>query len=94
MSNAAFATSDDIRSRLRVTVATIAREIEGLSRQSATKEANDDPTRSLTLAWRDLVHQLDLGSEPERRECPICHHVGMAKATVCGFCWTKLTPEP
>lgn len=93
MNSTAFSASDDVRSRLRVTLATIEREISALSPQEPTQRASGGPTHALTLAWADLVHQLDLGPEPERRECPVCHHFGMAKATVCGFCWTKLTPE-
>lgn len=27
-----------------------------------------------------------------RRRCPKCGHEGMADATVCGYCWTKLVP--
>jgi hypothetical protein len=94
MDSTGISTSDDLRSRLRVTVAAIERELVSLSRQEPKeKDASDRPTHALTLAWSQLVHQLDLGPEPERRECPVCHNFGMIKATVCGFCWTQLSPD-
>jgi hypothetical protein len=46
----------------------------------------------MVAAVTDLVDQLALGSEPEVRECPVCKHIGMRAATLCGYCWTKLTP--
>jgi hypothetical protein len=38
------------------------------------------------------VGQLALGPEPEYRQCPACQHTVMRVATICGHCWTKLTP--
>jgi hypothetical protein len=94
MNSTGLSTSDDLRSRLRVTVATVERELASLSHQEPKeKDYRVGPTHALTMAWQELVRQLDLGPEPERRECPICHHFGMLKATVCGFCWTPLTPD-
>jgi len=33
-----------------------------------------------------------LAAHADRRVCPKCGHLGMAAATRCGYCWTKLTP--
>ena len=75
------------RSRLRATIATIDQEIASLPKQDGTSL----PTR-LAASWADLVEQMALGPEPETRECPVCEHIGMRAATVCGYCWTALTP--
>ena len=75
------------RSRLRATMATIDQEIASLPKQDSTSL----PTR-LAASWADLVEQMALGPEPETRECPVCEHIGMRAATVCGYCWTALTP--
>ena len=82
---------DPQRSRLRATVAAIEREISRLPRQG-TIDNGKSPPHALLSSWADLVRQLDLGPEPELRECPVCHYVGMRAATVCGHCWTKLEP--
>ena len=79
------------RSRLRATVARIESELSGLPRKAAAGDGNA-PTSALAAAWADLVEQLALGPEPELRECPVCGHVGMRAATLCGYCWTKMTP--
>lgn len=83
--------SDAARSRMRVTVAEIEREVAHLS-EGMAKDTSPNPLGALRAHWADLVAQLALGPEPERRECPSCHHFGMRAATVCGYCWTKLTP--
>jgi hypothetical protein len=60
------------------------------------RQVADDATGSspavLLASFADLVEQLALGPEPEVRECPVCKHLGMRAATLCGYCWTKLTP--
>lgn len=81
---------DAARSALRALVAGVDHELSRLPR-SGTKES-EDSTLALGTAWAALVKQLDLGPEPEVRACPVCQRIGMRAATVCGFCWTKLTP--
>jgi len=49
-------------------------------------------TNQLKKNWKELVTLLALGPEPEYRECPSCHGIGMRLATRCGFCWAKLPP--
>ena len=84
---------DAARSRLRATLATIEREISLLRAAGpATDDDRRGPAPGLSASFRDLVEQLGLGPEPEVRECPVCKHIGMRAATLCGHCWTKLTP--
>lgn len=78
---------DATRSRLRALVATIDREIALVPEQGAAK-----PSGGLLASWSELVGLLALGPEPEMRACPVCKRLGMREATLCGFCWTKLTP--
>jgi hypothetical protein len=82
---------DAARSRLRATVAMIEREISRLPRRVTDDEIRS-PANGLLASFTDLVEQLALGPEPEVRECPVCKHIGMRAATLCGYCWTKLTP--
>lgn len=83
---------DATRSRLRVTVATIERELSRLRRQ---EEADGNSSSDgLLTSFADLVDQLALGPEPEVRECPVCNSIGMRAATLCGNCWATLTPPP
>ncbi len=81
---------DSARSRLRATVATIEREISRLPRQ-VTDTDSTSPMNGLLASFADLVEQLELGPEPEVRQCPVCNQVVMLAATRCGYCWTKMT---
>lgn len=90
MNSPGLSVADAARSRLRTTVATLEREISRLPRQ-ATGDSKD-PSDGLLASFTDLVEQLALGPEPEVRHCPVCRHIGMRAATLCGYCWTKLTP--
>lgn len=76
---------DPARSKLRATVATIERQLAEMPREGNVSDG-------LRSAVADLVHQLALGPEPELRACPSCGKHGTRAATICGFCWTKLTP--
>jgi hypothetical protein len=81
------------RSRLRSIVSAIEREISSLPGQTGA-DGSSSPPSALAAAFTDLVQELALGPEPELRECPVCKHMGMRAATVCGYCWTKLSPLP
>jgi len=81
---------DAARSRMRAVVERIDQELARLPAQLAADDK--DRPKGLLASWADLVEQLALGPEPEVRECPVCKHVGMRAATVCGYCWTKLEP--
>ena len=91
MNSPRFTLPDAVRSRLRATVATIDREISRLPRQ-VTADDSGSPPNGLLASFTDLVEQLALGPEPDVRQCPVCQHIGMRAATLCGHCWTKLTP--
>jgi len=75
---------------LRVLVKDIGVQLAGLSALHTPEGA--DLTERLRSSWTKVVEVLDLGQEPELRECPVCHHHGLRAATVCGYCWTKLIP--
>jgi hypothetical protein len=93
MNNSQFSGPDPARSRLRATIAIIDNEIAHLPKRPSDDDSSD-PRSRLRAAVADLVAQLALGPEPEVRECPVCKHIGMRAATVCGYCWTKLEPLP
>jgi hypothetical protein len=82
MSSSKDSAPDSKRSRLRVTLAAIEIELARLS----------GPANVLRSSVADLVEQLALGPEPEVRACPVCQRVVRRAATMCGHCWTKLTP--
>jgi len=81
---------DPARSYLRSVVSAVDCEISQLA-QIRTGEPIQT-TDQLREQWKELISLLALGTEPEYRECPSCHHVGMRFATHCGFCWTRLPP--
>jgi len=75
--------SDETLTKLRVSVEVIGREI-----------GQSPSTPAFHAAWTDLVALLSLGPEPETRECPACHGIGMRAASRCGNCWAALEPLP
>ena len=81
---------DAARSYLRSVVMAVDRGISHL-KQGRTGESYVT-TDLLKENWKELVTLLALGPEPEYRECPSCHNIGMRLATRCGFCWAKLPP--
>lgn len=91
MNSQRFLVPDAARSRLRATVATIEDEISRLPNQGRDVNSGSPPN-GLLASFTDLVEQLALGPEPEVRQCAVCKHTGMRAATLCGYCWTKLTP--
>jgi len=82
---------DAARSRLRATIATMEQQLAHLPAPAAGADGKV-PANELLASFNDLVQQLALGPEPELRVCPVCKSVGMREATICGHCWTKLTP--
>lgn len=77
---------DPDKTRLRATVTTLGLEIDRLAPPSPEPSV-------VQMAYRELVAQLALGVEPAVRSCPRCNTIGMAAATICGNCWSPLTPE-
>jgi hypothetical protein len=88
MSNQGFSGPDAARSRLRAAVARVEHELSRLPKQGTDNSGS--PRGDLVAAFAVLVKQLALGPEPSVRECPVCHHIGMRTAILCGYCWTKL----
>jgi hypothetical protein len=84
---------DSKRSRLRATIAAIEQRLARLP-GDVTKDNGATLAEGLRTSVADLVAQLALGPEPTYRQCPVCKHMGMSVATLCGHCWTKLTPSP
>lgn len=85
MNGARFPQRDADTVRLRTMVADIDRELSLLP----TLESDG---AALQRSWAELVELLALGPVPETRECPICGHIAMRAATLCGHCWNKLSP--
>ena len=75
--------TDQAVTKLREIVAVIEQEIQ-----------QRPPTPALGAAWTRLVAVLALGPEPQKRECPTCHAMGMRAASRCGNCWAALEPLP
>lgn len=73
-------------SRLRTLVAAAEKEM-ALVLNTPDEQARK---KALEMAWSRVVGMLDLGPEPEMRECPECKHPCMARATLCANCWTHL----
>ena len=78
------------RSYLRSVVTAVDCDISRLAQISAGEPIGT--TDQLREHWRELVSLLALGPEPEYRECPFCHTIGMRLATRCGYCWKLLPP--
>lgn len=80
---------DPARSNLRALVEAVDRDVARLGPPGAEDEGAQDGLRA---SWRALVDSLALGPEPEYRVCPKCGGIGMRAATLCAYCWAKLTP--
>ena len=91
MSGSQSSLPDGERSRLRAIVASLEQEISRLPRP-VTAADGTTPSDPIRASWAELVAMLAMGPEPEVRECPVCGRIGMRAATICGYCWTKLTP--
>jgi hypothetical protein len=91
MSTNRFVDREAELSRLRATVANIEYELAQLPLE--TRGRNGSPSaKALIESFAALVAQLDLGLEPETRQCPVCQQVVRRTATLCGHCWTSLAP--
>lgn len=71
------------QAHLRSIVALLDREMSSLPTPT---------TVGLRASWAELIETLALSPAPDVRTCPVCGQVGMRLATVCGYCWTKLSP--
>jgi len=91
MNNLMLSFSGAELSRLRTLVTAVGKEIGLVPGGSPTAES-PSPRTGLATTWSNLVAMLDLGSEPEMRECPECKRPCMGGATRCMHCWAVLPP--
>ena len=89
MNNLMLSFSGANLTRLRTLVIAVGKEIALVPRAAMTDE-RQAPKTALDVAWSELVEMLDLGAEPEMRECPGCRHLCPLGATRCGHCWVSL----
>lgn len=75
-------------SKLRTLVAAVGKQIA--LAPGATGNVSLSPRTELDKTWSRLVEMLDLGTEPEMRDCPVCKNQYRLGATRCGHCWTRL----
>ncbi|MCC7382721.1 MAG: hypothetical protein IT384_12875 [Deltaproteobacteria bacterium] len=80
----------EIRPASETRVRELIREIS--SRIDAVKTGAPDAASALQASWQSLVDALAIAEAPATRECPRCQRTVMRAATLCGWCWTKLTP--
>lgn len=84
---------DPVKSRIRWAMNNLDKQIAQLPRTSKDEDGRERPN-GVVAAFNDLVELLALGPEPELRECPVCSHVCLREATLCSYCWSKMTPPP
>lgn len=76
---------------LRSAVGAVDRQVSLLAAQRST-EGGASAVGDLLSTWATLLERLALGPAPDVRSCPACGHLGMSAATLCGYCWTRLSP--
>ncbi|HWA71964.1 MAG TPA: hypothetical protein VG937_06520 [Polyangiaceae bacterium] len=79
------------QSELRVAIADVERALGGVAALDAG--ARPEAFGDLAGSWRRLVSLIDLGPEPEWRDCPACRGPVRRHATRCVHCWKKLAPS-
>lgn len=70
---------------LRRAVATVEKNLAELTAPTQQSRALEE----LRGSWRAFLVLLDLGPEPERRECPFCGGPMRLLATRCVHCWKQ-----
>jgi len=88
MNNLMLSFSGADLSKLRTLVTAVEKEVE--LAPGATTAKSPGPRTALDITWSRLVEMLDLGAEPETRECPACKHPCAVGASRCGHCWVSL----
>lgn len=93
MNNLMLRISGPELTQLRNLVTDVGKEIALVHPKDAgAPTEREAPESALDTAWSRLVKLLDLGPEPELRECPKCRRLNMLGATRCGHCWSVLPP--
>jgi len=75
---------------LRELLATVQTRIDSVSEVSTTADAKER-VAALGTAWSALGTHLAVGPAPDTRDCPACKREIMRAASVCGYCWEKLS---
>lgn len=91
MSNVQLELPGSDQAILRAQVESIAQQI-ALLPTHATVEAYRAAAAGLVVSWGQLAKLLALGDPARLRKCPRCERLGMRTATLCGYCWLKLSP--
>jgi hypothetical protein len=73
---------------LRQLLAEISRQVHDVEKMREGAIAAETVT-ALVTSWASLVRLLDVGPEPEVRQCPFCTETIMRAATRCMHCWGK-----
>jgi hypothetical protein len=88
MNQPSLTLSENAESERRLAVATVEDKLSALTASAESAPALEE----LRGSWRALLLLLDLGPEPERRECPFCHGPIRLNATRCVHCWKQSSP--
>jgi hypothetical protein len=75
---------------VRTAIADLEQQLTQLALMLESPEAKK-AIAGLRDSWAGFVDLLDLPLPVDRRQCPVCKHLGMRAATRCGYCWTKFT---
>ena len=82
------------RAKLAVTTQQLAEVGRQAELAEPPKAATLDRLRNVASGVEELIRICDGQELPARRNCPVCAKSVMAAATLCGYCWTRLTPVP
>lgn len=74
------------------TLRTLVTAVQAEVTRATNPESTAADKQALTRAWGTLVQHLALGPAPDTSACPHCGRVIMRAATVCGYCWSRLSP--
>lgn len=74
------------------TLRTLVTAVQAEVTRATSLESTADDKQALTRAWGSLVQHLALGPAPDMIACPHCGRAIMRAATVCGYCWSRLSP--
>ena len=73
-------------------IAQVVRDLEAIRQPVDALAGARDNARKAALGLDELAALFNEGAEPiaARRACLTCGKLGIATATRCGFCWTKI----
>jgi hypothetical protein len=89
MSQPTLTIAENAQTNLRQAVAAVEKNLAGLTTPADQSGALEE----LRGSWRAFLVLLDLGAEPERRQCPFCSGPIRLNATRCVHCWKLSSPK-